>query len=117
MKAYLDHNAYLMYAEDRDIIVADISSAAHKLQALHLELKEIKIYATVADVDTQYFHNAFLNDEEAFQDFKKYVTAHFTKGMTVTIYRNQIIVYYNDEEYYFNNHNIQIESVRILVQN
>ncbi len=115
MKAYLDNNTYTMYAQDGDVIIGDIQSAAIGLQALHLELSEIKIYSTVIDVDTQYFHNAFLEEEEEFEEFKSYVTRNFSRGMCVTICRNRLIVYYKDQEYYFNNNNLQIESVKITV--
>lgn len=115
MKAYLDNGTYTMYAQEGDIIIGDIMSAALGLQALHLELKEVKVYSTVIDVDTQYFHNSFLNDEEEYEKFRDYVTDHFAHGMVVTICRNRLIVYYGEEEYFFTNHNLQIESARITV--
>lgn len=115
MKAYLDSNTYTMYAQDGDIIIGDIQSAALGLQSLCLELQEVRVYATVLNVDTQYFHNAFLEDAGEFEAFKKYVAHYFARGMIVTIYRNMLIVYYKDKEYFFNNNNLQIESVRITV--
>lgn len=115
MKAYLDNGTYTMYAQEGDIIIGDIMSAALGLQALHLELKEVKVYSTVVNVETQYFHNSFLHDEEEYEQFRNYVTAQFEHGMSVTICRNRLIVYYGEEEYFITNHNLQIESVKITV--
>lgn len=116
MKAYLDNNTYTMYAQDGDIIIGDVQSAAVGLQTLHLELKEIKIYSTVVDVDTPYFHNSFLDDEQEFQNFREYVHTEFSRGMCVTIYRNRLIIYYKDKEFFMNNNNLQIESAKITVE-
>ena len=115
MEAYLDNNTYTMYAQDGDIIIGDVQSAAVGLQTLHLELKEIKIYSTVLDVDTPYFRNSFLDDEQEFQNFKEYVFEEFSSGMCVTICRNRLIIYYKDKEFFMNNNNLQIESAKITV--
>lgn len=117
MKAYIDNNTYSMYAEDSDIIIGDIASAARNLMALNLEIREILVFATSMDVDTQYFRNIFKNDETQMKSFQKYIGHHFARGMSVDIYRNRMVVYYNDAQFYLSDNNLYIESVKIVCGN